>query len=269
MSTSNGNQQRANVKSNAQSAGDGAPEDVELSAISKLAGRDPADQATTSESTVHRRWRMPSKVPSVEPSRRHKWEIERRFEQVEETAGQNWGADPDEVYNFMAACGSPAEKRFLLELTEEAGARLERASTAWSRVDGWYLTISAPFHVQRKHGCAVWFRLYPQRPILMPDDLFDRRDARRTPDADPYCRVDFLAVLHIESPVDEKGGDACPWPVVIEIDGKGNHSGGQEIRRDYRRNHKFRKIRVQPYRYTARDVMSSEYDIGMKVLSDM
>jgi hypothetical protein len=169
----------------------------------------------------------------------------------------------------MAGCESPAEKLFLIDFLREAGRCLEDVSMAWSRVDGWYITISAPFHFQQELGYVSWFRVYPQRPILMPESLIDQRGTRRSADGSLYCRVDFLAVLHVEAT--PAGDDEGPskQPLVIEIDGKGNHSSGQDIRRDYTRNHKSQRIGVPMYRYLASDVNDSQYDTGAKVLSDV
>lgn len=270
MTTPNRHEQFENVKSR----GDGAPSNEELSSSSPgvLPGED--STAGTSSDTgalpeAEERWRMPSGTTSVDPHGRHKLEIERQFDRANEATGERWKPDAGELHDFMAACQSPAEKLFLIDLMEVAGGRLENVSTAWSRVDGWYLTISAPFHIQRELGCAPWFRVYPQRPILMPDDLLDLRDTRRSRDDDLYCRVDFLAVLHVEAPSVEESECPSPQPVVVEIDGKGNHSSGQDIRRDYTRNHKFQGIGVPVYRYPASDVNDSQYDTGAKVLSDM
>jgi hypothetical protein len=249
MSTIKAHDDSENVKY----SGDGVPSDVEL--------------CSTSRSTREDRWRMPPGATSVDPSGRHKWEIKRKFDRVKESNGQ-WGADPDEVLKFMAACESPAEKLFVIELLKEAETQIQHVSTAWSRADGWHITISTPFHVQRRHGCASWFRVYPQRPIQLSDNIFDRRDVCQSPDGDLYCRVDFLAVIHVETPTVDTSAKS-PRPVVIEIDGKGNHSGRQKIRRDYTRNHKFQKIGVPVYRYLASDVNDSGYDTGAKVLSDL
>lgn len=264
MSIPNGNQQSQNVNH----IGDGAAQSAELAEISGPSPSSRPEKTTEEGSATHRRWRMPPKVPAVTPSRRHKRDVERRFQQADEAAGHQWKADSDEVYDYMAVCESAAEKLFLIDLVEEAGTHLEHVSTAWARPDGWYITISSPFHVQRKLGCAPWFRVYPQRPILMPDGLMDKRGTRPAPAGGLYSRVDFLAVVHVETPA-ENGKEASRQPVVIEIDGKGSHSGEQKTRRDYTRNHRFQRIGVPPYRYLASDVNDSGYDTGQKVLSDL
>lgn len=277
MTTSNRHEQFENVKSR----GDGAPADEELSSSSpskapdqgSTAGIPPADAPsngtppdTSAPSEAEERWRMPSGTSSVDPCGYHKLEIERQFNRANEAVGERWKPDADQLHDYMAACQSPAEKLFLTDLLEKAGTLLENVSTDCSRVDGWYLTISAPFHVRRKLGCDPCFRVYPQRPILMPNDLRDLRDTRRSRDDSPYCRVDFLAVIH-ESPNTERGGS--PRPMVVEIDGKGNHSSGQDIRKDYTRGQKFQRMGVPVCRYLASDVNDSRYDTGARLFSNV
>lgn len=277
MSTSKGHNDTPNVKYR----GDGLPQEADLSTSSRNSSTSartrptaPPPSSQVSEPhpeqgggrgtrTSHRRgathsgsrWRMPSKARPVTPKPFKDSRIRREFEAVKERMEDRWNADADKVDRFIRACQSPIERQFVIDLVEEAGGRLERAHTAAERPDGWSLTISSPFRLQRRLHTSPWLEVYPQRPILTPES-----------DEKAYRQVDFFFEVCCDEAPAGINGRSCLRRFFVETEGEKYHSNPRERGRDHDRARKLRRIGVEPIRFTGSQVNSSEHHTAEEAL---
>lgn len=198
---------------------------------------------------------MPTGVSPATPSSCPDRMIHRKFEAIKEEMGDIWRADPDDVSEFMKACQSPIETLFVIDLVDEAGDRLERASTVANRTDEWSLTISSPFELQKDLHTAPWLEVYPQRPILTPED-----------DEKSYRVVDFLLEICCDEAPAGKNGRSCVKRFFVETEGHDYHSSSTQRGRDHDRARQLRRIGLEPIRFTGSQVNSSDYHTAEEAL---
>ncbi len=277
MSTSKGHNDATDVKYR----GDGLPQEADLSTSSRNSSTSARTRTTSTstrtrptpspqqkggrtrrtsrkrEPTAHSesRWRMPDKSRSVTPKPFKDRKIRREFEAVKEKMRDRWNADPGKVATFITACQSPIERQFVIDLVEEAGGRLERACTAAERPDGWSLTISSPFRLQRRLHTSPWLEVYPQRPILTPES-----------DEKAYRQVDFFFEVCCDEAPAGINGRSCLRRFFVETEGEKYHSNPRERGRDHDRARKLRRIGVEPIRFTGSQVNSSEHHTAAEAL---
>jgi hypothetical protein len=201
---------------------------------------------------------MPDGVSSVTPSPCRDRMIHRKLEAIKEEMGDRWRADPDDVFTFTTACQSPIEKLFIIDLVDEAGERLERASTVAERPDEWSLTISSPFNIQRRLHTAPWLEVYPQRPILTPED-----------DEKSYRVVDFLLELCCDEAPVGVNNRSCVQRFFVETEGHDYHSGSKQRGRDHDRVHQLMRLGLDPIRFTGSQVNSSRHCTAAEALDLM
>jgi hypothetical protein len=181
--------------------------------------------------------------------------IHRRLEAVKEEMGDRWRADPEDVSDFISACQSPIERRFVIDLVDEAGDRLERASTVGKRPDEWFLTISSPFRIQRRLHTSPWLEVYPQRPILTPRD-----------DEKSYRRVDFLFEVCCDEAPAGMQDRSCVRRFFVETEGKEYHGDPKQRGRDHDRARQLMRLGLDPIRFTGEQVNSSDYYTAAEAL---
>lgn len=255
MSTS----KRRNGALSVKHGGDSLPRkaDLETSTSRSDTSATTSGTSTRTRSTTRSgsRWKMPNKSKPVTPKPFKDRGIRRRFETVREQMADTWNATPDDVATFITACQSPIERQFVTELVEEAGGRLERACTAAKRPDGWYLTISSPFRLQRRLHTSPWLKVYPQRPILTP-----MSDEKR------YRQVDFFFEVCCDESPAGLNDPSCLQRFCVETEGENYHSGPRQRGRDHDRARQLRRVEVESIRFTGSQVNNDDYLTAAKAL---
>jgi hypothetical protein len=198
---------------------------------------------------------MPNGVDAVTPSSCPDRRIHHKFKAVRERVEDRWRTDPDDVSTFVTACESPIERLFVIDLVEEAAGRLERASTVAARPDEWFLTVSSPFSLQKRLHTSPWLRIFPQRPILTPED-----------DDKWYRQVDFLLELWCDESPAGKNGQKCIKRFFVETEGHDFHCNSEQRGRDHDRVRQLMRLGLDPIRFTGSQVNSSSHSTAAEAL---